>query len=271
MNLPNSVAQATICLVLVIPPMSAQIAVPNLPQIAANQQSWLGLGIVDIAPSKAEELGLDAAYGVEVAQVATDGPAQQAGIERGDIITLFRNERVQGAEHLARLVRETPLERTVTLELWRDGERQEVEVVIQQRGGPTLAEHFRRLRPLVRGFGFDISRPVAVVHNRSLGVEMESLKGQFAEHFGVDSGVLIRSVDAGSRAADSGIAVGDVIVSIGTNAVRYPNDVRREIQGASSPVNVGIVRNKRKSTITLPESEANDDPWPLSRHTERSR
>jgi serine protease Do len=269
MRLSTPVAQATFCLALAFPVLTSQTAAQNFPQAVAESQSWIGLGIVNVTPERAQALGLEARYGVEVAQVAPNGPAQQAGIERGDIITQFGTERVRGAEHIARLVRETPPERAVSIECWRGDQKLNIEVVIQRRDGMTSAERDKRLKPQTRGSGFDVSRPVAVVHNSSLGVEIEPLRGQFAQFFGVESGVLVRLVDADSPAAQVGIASGDVIIAVGAGAIRYPKDMRREMQSADSPIKLVIVRNRRQRTVTLPASKSNDNPWPLSSHPEQ--
>jgi serine protease Do len=268
MNLTHSTAQAALCLALVVPPFVHQGAAQDLPRSVASSQSWLGIGIIDLAPERARQLGLEDTYGVEVAQVAPNGPAAEAGIQPGDVITRFGTEKVRGAEHVARLVRETPAGRTVSLEAWSNGKRQEVDVVVKQRGGRLSMDRDKWPQSITRGLGFDVSRPVGVVHNRTLGVEVEPLKGQLAEFFGVESGVLVRSVDEDSPAAAAGISAGDVIVAVGAGTIRYPADVRREMLRAEAPIKVSVVRSKRKRTVTLPQTELSDNPWPLSRHPE---
>lgn len=268
MRLSTPVVQATFCLALALPTLTTQTTAQNFPQVPAAAQSWLGVGIFDLAPDRAQALGLDANFGVEVASVAPNGPAAKAGIQSGDIILRFANHPVRGAEHVAQLVRQTPPERTVVLDCWRDGKKLSIDVVIQQRGGANPMDRDEWPQPQSRGLGFDVSRPVGVIHNRTLGVEIEPLKGQFAEFFGVESGVLVRAVDEHSPAAAAGVLAGDVIVAIGAGLVSYPRDLRREMLQAASPIKLSIVRSKRKRTLTLPEGEDSDKGWPLSRHPE---
>jgi len=117
-------------------------------------KNWGGVGIVDLTPEKARQLNLGEVHGVEIAQVAEDGPAEEAGLQRADVITRFRDEQVLGAEHLARLVRETPGGRTVPLEVWRDGRQREVDVVVQSRGLPTRLKT-QIIIENMRGFPWD--------------------------------------------------------------------------------------------------------------------
>jgi serine protease Do len=226
----------------------------------------LGVGIIDLAPDKASELNLDDVHGVEIAQVADGGPAQEAGLQRGDVITRFRGERVQGAEHLARLVRETPGGRAIELEVWRDGRQLEVDVVVETRSLPTSAEIAQQFKRQAPGVGFDFPRAVTVVRNRSLGMEMEAIEDQLAKYFGVSQGVLVRSVEAGSPAAEAGLVAGDVIVSIVGAAVQDPADIRRELFRSAASVEIGIVRNRRANKLTLTKEEASGGAWPLAGH-----
>jgi serine protease Do len=265
MTLQSCITQATLSLALAASGFTLHPAAHGAPpQAIVGPQSWLGVGIVDLTPAKASQLNLRDAHGVEIAQLAEGGPAKNAGLMRGDIITRFRDERVQGAEHLARLVRETPGGRTVQLEVWRNGQQSDVNVVVETRGLPTsldIAEQFKRRA----GIGFDFPRSVTVIRNRSLGMEMEAIEDQFAKHFGVNQGVLVRLVEAGSPAAEAGLVAGDVIVSIGGSAVQDPADIRREVHEADdSPVQVVVVRDRRKRTLTLAELEPANRSQPLT-------
>jgi serine protease Do len=226
----------------------------------------LGVGIVDLSPEKASQLNLPDVHGVEIAVVADNGPAEAAGLERGDVITRFRDERLRGAEHLARLVRETPGGRRVQLEVWHDGQQRDVDIVVQTRDLPTTVDIAEQFKRKAAGVGFDFPRAVTVVRNHSLGMEMEAIEDQLAKFFGVRQGVLVRSVEANSSAAESGLVAGDVIVTIAGSAVQDPADIRRELHGSAATVEIGIVRNRRSSKLTLAKDESAGGAWPLAGH-----
>ena len=56
-----------------------------------------------------------------IQRIRTGGPAEQAGIERGDVITAFDGKEVKSTADLSRIVAETPIGKTVTVRLLRKG------------------------------------------------------------------------------------------------------------------------------------------------------
>jgi serine protease Do len=74
----------------------------------------LGLSVIDIAEDVREELGIDIEGGAFVGAVEP-GPAQEAGIRRGDIVVMFDGEDVQGAKHLRDLIAAADDKRSVAV------------------------------------------------------------------------------------------------------------------------------------------------------------
>src|SRR3546814_15665974 len=70
----------------------------------------------------AESLGLDTARGALVADVTPDGPAKASGIQAGDVILKFAGQDVSEMRELPRIVAETEVGKTVSVEVWRHGE-----------------------------------------------------------------------------------------------------------------------------------------------------
>ena len=266
MTLHTCIAQVTLSLALASAPFTLHTSAQGAPpQAVPISQSWLGVGVIDLTPEKADQLNLGEVHGVEIAQVAEEGPAKDAGLMRGDIITRFRDERVQGAEHLARLVRETPSGRTVELEVWRDGIQRDVNVVVETRGAPTVVDVTEQFKRRAADIGFDFPRSVTVIRNHTLGLEMEAIEDQLAKFFGVGQGVLVRSVEANSPASEAGLLAGDVIVSVGGVAVQDPADIRSAIQKVdNAPVELSVMRDRRRRDLTLPKRETSSRPLSLT-------
>ncbi len=80
--------------------------------------SWLGVSIDDVDAERSQELGLQETAGAEVKDVHSGSPADEAGLQAGDVILRYQGTRVEGARQLTRLVRETPSGRTVTIEVF---------------------------------------------------------------------------------------------------------------------------------------------------------
>lgn len=266
------------------------------PQFAAHiflaPSSYLGVGIIEVGSETAKTIGLVERHGVEISSVADESPADRAGLREGDVVLTYRQERVHGMEHFARLVRETPVGGQVTLGVVRDGERLTLSVQIGSResmskiheksaasGDSNLGERRRfddllsQIRPFrnllrdggrrdcdnCRGFlrNFDIAIEIPSVYMGlridRLGVEVESVDGQFGEFFGVEAGVLIRTVRDKSPAQRAGLRSGDVIIAAGSDPVRRPSDVSRAVASPDDDgqIPLTVVRDRESVRVVL--------------------
>ena len=92
------------------------------------------------------------------------------------------------------------------------------------------------------------------------GLMVENLTTQLGDFFGVKSGngVLVRSVEKGSRAELAGFHAGDVIVKVNGSGVNDCSDFTRLLKGhAENKVSVTVLRDRKELnlTITLPEAK----------------
>jgi membrane-associated protease RseP (regulator of RpoE activity) len=100
----------------------------------------------------------------------------------------------------------------------------------------------------------DVPNIVVVHAPRSSGMMIENLTPQLGEFFGVKggNGVLVRSVEKGSRAEQAGIRAGDVIVKINGSAVNDCSDFSRLLRSrTSTKATVIVMRDRREQTVTL--------------------
>ena len=83
---------------------------------------------------------------------------------------------------------------------------------------------------------------------------VENLTPQLGDFFGAKNGqgVLVRSVEKGSRAEKAGFRAGDVIVRVNGETVNDTGDFTHALRGRKdNPVNVNIIRDKKEQTLTL--------------------
>jgi serine protease Do len=225
--------------------------------------SRIGVSIRDVEESDSKAVK-GAATGVIVEEVATDSPAEKAGIRKGDAIVEFDGERVRSVRQLTRLVQETPAGRTVPAVLQRDGQRTPVSVTpvddgrFSFQGFDELGREFRLAVPRIApppppnppapppAWNFD-----GLVGRSRLGISIESLSPQLAEYFGTKDGVLVSSVSDDSAAAKAGIKAGDVITSFNGSAVGDPQELRRRIQSLNDgdEFTVSVTRDRKPLTL----------------------
>jgi serine protease Do len=222
--------------------------------------SYLGIGVVEIDAERAKALNLKEERGVEVKTVDEGGPAAKAGLKEGDVVLEYNGQRVEGTEQFVRMVRETPPGRQARMTIWRGGAGQSLTATIGTRPAGGLVARFGD-----QDYAFtmppippipaipDLPRTVMSWRSTSLGIESESLSSQLAEFFGVQDGVLVRSVNKNSPAEKAGIRAGDVIVKVDDSKVTSPREISGVLRSLRSKASltVVLVRDKKEMTVTI--------------------
>lgn len=243
----------------------------GIPSEDSGSSAYLGVDIADITTDRLGVLKLKEEKGVEVTMVDQDAPAGKAGIKEHDVILSMNGTAIESKTQLHRMIRETPAGRVVTLGLSRDGQPLVVKVQLGDRGKEwshmdSMDKDFHvqippipSIPPIPNLPDFDAPNISVVYAHSSMrsGVMVENLTPQLGEFFGAKDGrgVLVRSVDRGSRADKAGLRAGDVIVRVGDQAIHDTSDFTRALHdhGAGS-VSVSVIRDKReqKLMLTLP-------------------
>jgi membrane-associated protease RseP (regulator of RpoE activity)/vacuolar-type H+-ATPase subunit H len=229
--------------------------------------AYMGVDIADVTTDRLSALKLKDERGVEVTMVDQDAPAGKAGLKEHDVILSMNGTNVESGAQLRRMIRETPPGRVVTLGVSRDGQPLTLKVQLADRKksvawGPKPKDFKFEMPPMPAMPDFDMPVSVVVAHSsmRS-GLMVENITPQLGDYFGVKSGkgVLVRSVEKGSRAEKSGFRAGDVIVRVNDHAVNDTSDFSHAIRSTSSgSVTVGVIRDKREQNLTLPLPERKD-------------
>lgn len=239
----------------------------GIPSEDSSGSSYLGVDIVDITAERLSALKLNEEQGVEVTMVDQDAPAGKAGVKEHDVILTLNGTAVESKSQLQRMIHETPAGRVVALGLSRDGQPLTIKVQLADRRSefPHMSKNrendFHFEMPAMPNLpDFDVPNIGVVYVHSSMrsGVMVENLTPQLAEFFGAKNGngVLVRSVEKGSRADKAGLRAGDVIVRVGDQPVHDTSDFTHVLHSRSGgSVNVSVIRDKKEQTftITLPE------------------
>jgi serine protease Do len=93
---------------------------PPPPKIAPRHKSALGITVSEITPGIARELGNPQLRGVVVMAVEADSPANEVGIERGDLVQRVGDTEVRSLDDYARIVRGVPVGQLIRVLLRRE-------------------------------------------------------------------------------------------------------------------------------------------------------
>src|SRR5579872_532751 len=223
--------------------------------------SYLGVDIADVSGERLSALKLKEEKGVEVTMVDQDAPAGKAGIREHDVILSMNNTAIESGAQLRRMIHETPAGRVVTLGLSRDGQPMSVKVQLGDKHkefaftGPNPG-NFQVKIPEIHVPDIDIPsmNMVVVTSSARSGLMLENITPQLGDFFGVKdgNGVLVRSVEKGSRAEKAGFRAGDVIVKVNDQAVHDTSDFAHAMKARTgNSVNVGVVRDKKEQNLNL--------------------
>ncbi len=226
--------------------------------------SYLGVTIDDVTADRLAELKLKEEHGAEVTMVDQDAPAGKAGVREQDVIVSLNGTAIDSAAQLRRMIKETPAGRVITLGISRDGQPMTIKVQLADRHKsmawePNVNVEIPKIE--IPKMDFDLPVSVVVVHQMARsGLMVENLSPQLGDFFGVKDGkgVLVRSVDKGSRGEKAGFRAGDVVVKVNNQPVHDTSDFTHAIRSSSgTTAAVTVMRDKREQnlTLTLPEKK----------------
>jgi membrane-associated protease RseP (regulator of RpoE activity) len=157
-------------------------------------------------------------HGVEVIAILPGGPAEEAGIEVGDVVTAINGVEVS-EDNVRETVQGFVVGDTVTVDVMRDGEIVSLEVTL----GEAPADGVIPGTAAVPRFEmFEVERP-------RLGIIIGDS----------ETGVLVNEVEADSPAEAAGIEAGDVITAINNEAVATPQEAAEAVAQAVANAVVG--------------------------------
>jgi S1-C subfamily serine protease len=113
---------------------TAELVSSQLVELGRVRWAWMGAVLGDLIPEVAARVGLPVREGVVIREVLIDGPAGQAGIQRGDIILSLDAHEVSTVSEITRLLRqEFQADQEIQVELFRNGSTLTLQMVLGER------------------------------------------------------------------------------------------------------------------------------------------
>ena len=219
-----------------IPSNTAKSIISQLKEKGSVVRGWIGVSVQMITPEIAQAFALKETAGALVGDVVPGGPADSAGLKRGDVILAFNGKDVKKMSDLPRLVADTPVGKTVDIKVLRENKEMTLKITIAEQTEEKLA---------VQG------APAAA----KLGLTVDNINPRWRAQFGLKeaTGVVVIEVMQGSAAESSGIAQGDVIKEVDrvpVNKLSDYNEIIRKVAGDKT-ILLLIKRGGRTFYVTL--------------------
>jgi serine protease Do len=160
------------------------------------ERGWLGVSIRDLTPGLQKSMKLNVSKGALIADVVKGGPADEAGLQKDDVVTAYQGKEIPDASSLQNQVANTSIGQEITLTVFRKGKSRDVKVKI--------------------GDLQDAVKKLAASLNKRLGVVVRSVTEKEAQEYGLheSKGVAITSLQPDGILGKAGFEVNDIILAI---------------------------------------------------------
>ena len=209
-------------------------------------RGWLGVAAQEVTPAMASAMHLASATGALVAEVEPSSPAATAGVQPGDVITRVGSQTVKDPRALAQIVAGLHAGSDQSVTVQRDGQTKELDVAIAAQqdgnGGTQAAE---------------------ADHGPRLGLALAPLDDQARQQLNLPAGqkgVVIAEVKQGSPADSAGLQAGDVLETVGDQAITSPQQAVRALRDGTrksgASVALRVLRDGHQAFVALSATTA---------------
>ena len=221
-----------------VPTSMAKAVMDSLINKGKVVRGWIGVAIQNLTPELAKQFNLSEDKGVLIGDVVEDGPADKAGLQRGDVIIEFDGKKIEDPNQLRNKVAVTE-------------PGQEIEVKIIREGKNLLK------KIIVGELPSEIHKLSKTEYNNSLsGIEVQNITSELIERLGLPSkiyGVIIEDIDEESPAFGI-LKEGDIILEINRQKITNLKDYDRVVSKIKSDKEILLLIYRERATIyiTLP-------------------
>jgi len=212
-----------------IPANMAKEVISQLMKKGKVTRGWLGVIIQPITQEIAESMGHENTEGALISNISPGGPAEKAGLKRGDIVVEFNGKPIKEFTSLSKLVGMEAPGTSSQLTILRDGKRSNISVVLGEMPDDQAPAQFRKEED----------------------INVSDITPDMAARFSIEdkTGVLVTNVNRGSSAWEAGFRPGDVILEIDKNPVTNLSDYNKIVDSMKPEKKYLFLVKKGKNTI----------------------
>jgi serine protease Do len=211
-----------------IPANLAREVVQQLRQFGQARRGWIGVRIQAVTQELAQAMSLPSRQGALISDVTAAGPAAKAGLRNGDLVVAFDGKPVPDNRALPRIVANTPIGKTVTVDVLRNGRKQTYRIQVARLAEDKPADRASKPAP-------PAPRPPSRLGQ--MGLSVGALDDAARQRFRIGSGVqgvVVTQVAPGSPAGEKNLRPGDVIVEVQGQKATSPDALNKAIEAAAN-------------------------------------
>lgn len=212
---------------------------------------YIGVYLQELTAQVKKGLDLKVENGVLVSGVEEDSPADNAGIEDGDVIVRFNGKSVSSADELRSAVRAMSPGKAAKVDVVHDGDSKTLTLTVSERPEEQAMMHWHSDgddTPMM------FARDFNMFGGPRLGIQAKELDDEgLASYFGAKKGdgLLVLSVDDESVAGKAGVKAGDIISKVGDDKIEDTQDVRHALKDydKGDKFDITVIRHGKSQSL----------------------
>jgi serine protease Do len=205
-----------------VPVNTLKEILPQLRDKGKVSRGYLGIGIRNLDYQQAQAWGLPSTDGALVQSVEDKTPAEEAGIQHGDVILAVDGHKIKTTRDLINYVSSQGPDGKVTLDVFRDGRTMQKQIRLRER--PIQGEEEASSRKPEDSSGIEW-----------LGIQYQDLSSNLRDAHGIPrdvDGVIVTSVAPTSPLYEQFVRPGSIITEVNGRAIKGVEDFEKAIKGA---------------------------------------
>lgn len=200
------------------------------------KRGYLGTSIAPVDAATARQFDVKVRNGVIVRNVLPNSPAEKAGLEPGDVILKLNGQPVANPPQLQGVVEQLAIGKSYPLEVVRAGKNVKLDVTIEEMPTTITAKGGANQTPGKEPAKFN-----------ELGLQLSEMTPALARQLGLSNatGLVVTAIEPNSPADVAGIASGDLVEKVGTQAVANLDEFNTALKELS--LKDGIVLHLRNA------------------------
>ena len=209
-------------------------------------KAYLGVYLENINKDDYDKLGLNTNFGIEIAEVVDGGAAAKAGLKAEDILLSLNDDKIYTTDQLSKMLLNFNPEDKVNLEIFRDGNSQNFEVVLGEKevGLDFFVGNMFQKPESIFFYKYKENR------DKGIGIMAERLTADELIEMDIENGVAIVSITRGSPAEKAELKVKDIIITVGDKNAEDVATIHEIIDGKEIGEEITVTINRGGDLIT---------------------